>query len=108
MSGSISSACSQEPRSPSSSCQRAYSRATPSVETDHLGTQTVEQLTVVADQHQRAGEIRQTVLQHFQRRNVEVVGRLVEQQQVGRLEHQLRDADARLFAARQAAHENLE
>src|SRR5260370_19544418 len=51
------------------------------------------------DQHERAGEINQAFFQDFERRNVEVVGGLVEQKNVGGLEHELRDQDARAFAS---------
>ena len=48
-------------------------------------------------------ELGQALLEHLERRDVEVVGRLVEDQQVGGLQHQARDEDARLLAAREAA-----
>ncbi len=50
-------------------------------------------------QHQRSGEIDQAFFQDFQRRNVEVVGRFVEQKNVSRLKHKLRDQHARPFAS---------
>ena len=50
-------------------------------------------------QHQRAAKFQQALFQYFERRNVEVVGRLVEQQQVGGLQHQLSDQHARAFAS---------
>ena len=53
-------------------------------------------------QHQRAGKFGEAVFQHFERGDVEIVGRLVEQQQVGGLQHQARDQHARLLAAREA------
>ena len=53
-------------------------------------------------QHQRAGEFGEAVFQHFERGDVEIVGGLVEQQQVGRLQHQAGDQDARLLAAGEA------
>ena len=60
------------------------------------------------DEHQRARELEQALLQHLERRDVEVVGGLVEEQHVGRLEHQLRDQHARLLAAGQPADRRVE
>ena len=56
------------------------------------------------DQHERAGKVDQVFFENFERRNVEVVGRLVEQQKVGRLKHELRDQDARAFASGKASN----
>ena len=67
------------------------------------GGDAVEQEAVVGDQHQRARELQQAVLQHLQRRDVEVVGRLVEDQQVGRLQHQPGDAGCAPARRRRAA-----
>ena len=53
----------------------------------------------MGDQHQRAGKFRQALFQHFQRRDIEIVGRLVQQQQVSGLQHQLGDEDAGPLAA---------
>ena len=53
-------------------------------------------------------ELGQAVLQHLERRDVEVVGGLVEDQQVGGLAHQPRDQDAGLLAAGEAADRQLE
>ena len=57
----------------------------------------------MGDQHDRARELEQALLEHLERRDVEIVGRLVEDEQVGGLEHEPRDEDARLLAAREAA-----
>ena len=54
------------------------------------------------------GELEQALLEHLERRDVEVVRGLVEQQQVGRLEHQPGEHHARLLAAREPAHRRLE
>ena len=59
-------------------------------------------------QHQRAREIPQTVLQHLQRPDVQVVGRLVEQQQVGRLAHQPGYQHARLLPAREPRQREIQ
>ncbi len=53
------------------------------------------------DQHQRAAIFQQALLQYFQRGNVEIVGRLVEEQHVRRLQHELRDQYARTLATRE-------
>jgi hypothetical protein len=54
------------------------------------------------DQHQRALELGQRLLEHFEGRDVEIVGGLVQDQHVRRLAHQPRDQDPRLLAAREA------
>jgi hypothetical protein len=44
----------------------------------------VEEIAVVGDQQHRAGVIGQLLLQQVERLQIEIVGRLVENQQVGR------------------------
>jgi hypothetical protein len=73
------------------------------VQSEHDGGDAIEHVAVVRYQHQRAGKIDQAFFQNFQRRNVEVVGGFVEQENVGGLEHELRDQDARAFASGKAA-----
>ena len=63
----------------------------------------VQELAVVGDQHEAAGAARQIALQPFARRQVEVVGRLVQQQQVGAAQQHPAERDAHLPAARQLA-----
>ena len=41
----------------------------------------------MAHQHEGAGELEQGLLENIERRDVEVVGGLIEDEQVGRLEH---------------------
>ena len=53
---------------------------------------------------QRAGVRAEGVLQSFARRNVQVVSRFVEQQQIVRSQQQLRQRDATPLAARQRRH----
>ena len=53
----------------------------------------------MGDQHQRAAKFEQALLQDFERGNIEIVGRLIQQQQVGGLEHQLRNEHPRSLAA---------
>jgi hypothetical protein len=62
----------------------------------------------VRDQDERAVEFREAVLEHLERRNIEVVGGLVEDQQVGGLPHQPRDENAGLLPSRQMADRHLE
>ena len=50
-------------------------------------------------QHQRAGIFQQAFFQNFQRWNIKIVRRLVQQQQIGGLKHQLRDQHTRALAA---------
>ncbi len=52
------------------------------LEGQHVGGDTVQEPAVVGDHHRAAGEFQQRVLQRAQRVDVEVVGGLVEQQQV--------------------------
>jgi len=58
----------------------------------------------VRNQHQRAGEIFYAVFQYLEGLDVQVVGGLVQEQEVGRLEHQLRYEHAGLLAAGKPAH----
>ena len=62
----------------------------------------------MAHQHQGTGELRQAVLKHFQRRDIQIVGRLIEQQEVGRLKHQLGDANARLLTPGKVANRHIQ
>ena len=55
------------------------------IEAQNGGCNAVEQVAVVGDQHERAGEIGEAVFEHFEGGDVEIVGGLVEQQQVGGL-----------------------
>ena len=68
----------------------------------------IEKVAVVGHQHQRAGELQQAFLEHLESRDVEIVRRLVEHEDVGRLQHQPRHQHARLLASGQAAHRRLE
>jgi hypothetical protein len=57
-------------------------------EGEHVGRDAVEEPAIVADDHGAAGEILERRFQRAQRFDVEIVGRFVEQQQVGaRFEH---------------------
>ena len=74
---------------------------------DHRGD-TLEHEAVVGHQHEPALELGERVLEHLERRDVQVVGGLVEDEQVGGLAHEARDQDARLLAAREPADRHLE
>ena len=61
----------------------------------------VEEVAVVRDEHDRARVVGEVLLEPVARRQVEVVRRLVHQQQVGPREQQLGEGDAHLPAARE-------
>ena len=58
-----------------------------------------EQIAVVRDDEQRAVVLGQHVFERFAARDVEIVGRLVEEEAVGALRHQPREHDAPPLAA---------
>jgi len=62
----------------------------------------------VGDEDEGARELEQALLEDLEGRDVEVVRRLVEEQQVGRLEHQPGEHRAGLLAAGEPAHRGLE
>ena len=62
----------------------------------------------MGDEDEGARELEQALLEHLEGRDVEVVRGLVEEQQVGGLEHQPGEHRARLLAAGQPAHRRLE
>jgi len=64
----------------------------------------VQEIAVVADQDQRLAEINQVALQPFRRFDVQVVRRLVQQQQVRFLEQQLGQQQPVLLAAAELFH----
>ena len=63
----------------------------------------VEEPAVVRDHHRAAGEVEERVLERAQRVDVEVVRRLVEQQQVAARAQELREVDAVALAAGEVA-----
>ena len=69
------------------------------LEREHVGRDPVEEPAIVGDDHRAAGERQQRLLERAQRVDVEVVGRLVEQQQVAALAQQLREVQAVALAA---------
>ena len=72
-------------------------------EREHVRGDAVEEPAIVADDDGAAGEVEQRFLERAQRVDVEIVGRLVEQQQVAALLQQLRQVHAVALAARQRA-----
>src|SRR5207249_2128394 len=82
--------------------------AAPDVEGDDHGGHGLEHEAIVGDEDASAVELRQALLEHLERRDIEIVGRLVEDEEVRGLAHQTRDVDPRLLAARQAADRELE
>ena len=67
----------------------------------------VEEVAVVGDGDDGAGEADEELFQPFDRFGVEVVGRFVEQQHVGLGEQQLAQRDAALFAAGEVADHGI-
>ena len=74
------------------------------IETEDSGGDAVQQIAVVGNQHQRTGKVEQIFFQDFERGNIQIVGRLIEQQNVGRLQHQPGDEHPRPLAAGEVAH----
>ena len=77
------------------------------VEAERDGHRLVEEVAVVADDQHRAVIIGDHFLQQVERLEVEVVGRLVEHQQVGRPGKFARQQQPRALAARQGADRRL-
>ncbi len=69
------------------------------VETEDRGGDAVEQVAVVGDEDERAGEVEEIFFEDFKGGDVEVVGGLVEEEDVGGFEHELGDEDAGSFTA---------
>ena len=62
----------------------------------------------MGDEHDRAWEIGEVVFEDVERGDVEIVGWLVEQEDVGGLQHQPCDVNARAFAAGEVADRQIE
>src|SRR5688572_26410374 len=73
------------------------------LEGEDVGGDAVEEPAIVGDHHGATGERQQRLFERAQRVDVEIVGRLVEQQQVAALLEELGEVDAVALAARQAA-----
>ena len=74
------------------------------IEVGDVGADLIQEMTIVTDDDHRCVVIVQRALEPADRVDVEVVGRLVEQQHVGRREQRLREQHAQLQAGRQFTH----
>ncbi len=72
------------------------------------GAHGVQEPAVVGHHHQRAAALRQVAREPVDPLHVEVVGRLVQQQQLGRVQQQARQRDPAPLAARQRADGRVE
>ena len=77
--------------------------ASPFADLDDLRGEPLDEVAIVRDEDQRAAVVVERVEQHVLRVDVEVVGRLVEQQRVRRAQQHARHGQARALAARQHA-----
>ena len=73
------------------------------IELENPAGDVVEEVAIVGDGDDRARVVLEEALEPGDRFGVEMVGRLVEQQQVGRLQQQPAQRDAAALAARQLA-----
>ena len=78
------------------------------IQAEDGGGDAVEQVAIVRDQDQGAGEFGEAVFEDLEGGDVEIVGGLVEQQDVGGLEHEAGDQDAGLLAAGEAGDGAIE
>src|SRR5947209_18930074 len=58
----------------------------------------------MGDQHEGTAEFEQALFQYFQSRNVEIVSGLIQQKNVGGLQHELGNQHTGAFASRQPLH----
>ncbi len=84
-----------------------YEQQLAAVELDDARRHPVQERAVVGDGDNAAAEVDQQVFEPFDRVEVQVVGRLVEQKHVGRGHQRLRQGDALLGAAREGADAGL-
>ena len=78
-----------------------------SLERQRAGDHAIEEHAIVADQEHRSGKVRDELLEQLQRLDVEVVGRLVEDQHVGGPREQPREQQPVALAAGQRSHRRL-
>src|SRR5687768_7051816 len=74
------------------------------LEGKHVGRDAIEKPAVVADDHRASREGKQSVLEGTKRVDIEVVRRLVEQQEIAARLQRLGEMQAVALAARQLAH----
>ena len=70
----------------------------------NLADKTIEEITVVTNYDERSVEIEQGLFQHILGLQVEVVGRLIENQQIHRLQQQFENGKAGALTSRQYFH----
>ena len=58
--------------------------------------------------HECAGKFQQAIFQHFEGRDIQIIGRLVENEQVCGLEHEPGDEEPCLLTAGQPRHRKIE
>ena len=81
---------------------------TQAVETKHHGGDAIEHVAIVRHQNQGPAKFEQVFFQNFESRNIEIVGRFVEQQHVRRLQHQLRDQHPGALATGKLPHRTIQ
>src|SRR5207302_8500401 len=77
--------------------------AAKAVESKDVGAKAVQQGAVMGHQYESAGKVSKAFFEYLQRPDVQIIGRLVQQQDVGGLEHEPGQKNARLLAAGQIA-----
>ena len=78
--------------------------ARPSIELEHTGGDPIEHVAIMGDDHEPAREVLEFVLQPLDRIDVEMVGRLVEHEQVGIGDQRPGQRDPLLLPARELVH----
>ena len=84
---------------------RAVPRVAQAVQPRRNARDAIQHEAVVRNQHQCTGIFEQTRFQDSESRDVQVVRRFVQQQNVGRVQHHLRDQHPRPLAAGQTARQ---
>jgi hypothetical protein len=80
-------------------CDAARVCSSAAIEAEDDGGDAVEHVAVVGDEDERAGVFEQALFEDLEGGDVEVVGGLVEQEDVGGFEHEFGDEDAGALAA---------
>ena len=75
-------------------------RTTASIQSQHAGADPVQHVAVVRHQHQGSAKFQQAFFQDLERRDIKIVGGLIQQQQVGRFQHQPGNQHPRPLAPR--------
>src|SRR5215472_12051604 len=69
------------------------------IQAQHHGRHAIKQIAVMRDEDERAAKFEQALFENFQSGNVEVVGWLIQQENVGGLQHELSDQHTSPFAS---------